>query len=196
MSKSCSHVASSWQICHAASICRPSALNVPLKRCQKPSGEKSGVVRSRVQTPSCEAHLVHAGHAAGVEVVLEQLAAALVVPDQGDPVGRLGDRDGPALDQEQPAVHELELGDGAAQGLAAGERDRDVPGADERLESLERAHAGDPTFRLRSREATTPAPRISATPARDTAGPTLPTSSPATILPAMNISRMASAALR
>jgi len=43
---------SSCEVSQAPSIVRPSSLNVPLKRCQNRSGEKSGFVRESVQTPS------------------------------------------------------------------------------------------------------------------------------------------------
>jgi hypothetical protein len=62
-----------WQISQRPAIVVPSALNVPVNRWEKSSGEKSGLSRHSF----LDAHLVDARDAARVEVMLEAPAAVL-----------------------------------------------------------------------------------------------------------------------
>ncbi len=92
--KSCSHVVpSSWDCSHRPSTDLPSSAIVPVKRCAKPSGEKSGSVRSSVHSDSAQGHPVETGDATAVEVVLTELVRGVVVlEDRQAPGERRGER--------------------------------------------------------------------------------------------------------
>ncbi len=97
------------------------------------------LVSPQFPDPVLNTHLVDASDAARVEVVLEVVALALGIgTDDRDPIGRLRNRDFPALDQKPLAGQPLEGHTGAdIGGWHVLEGGHQPPLANQRLEGLQ-----------------------------------------------------------